>query len=269
MKKSSKNQILLLIGLLGAAIAVLVYFFVYNPNIEKAEAMEAENIALAGEVARLETLYNQLPSYIAETERLQSGNREFESMFPADIRYEDSIMMVKTMEDSTRTQVGSIAFGGVMAVPYLSDTGGSVQNPAAAVADAAAGSQSEQALAAADTELGGTSPVINNSAQDVIIYDTTLYQVPLNLSIECTYDDFKGLITYIYNQPERMSVEGVSLSYNHENGELSGSMSLNTYYLLGTDKLYTEPCIPNMRMGVETIFGDTIESSGGNSEEAE
>jgi hypothetical protein len=38
-------------------------------------------------------------------------------------------------------------------------------------------------------------------------------------------------------------------------------MSLNTYYLIGTDKLYSEPFIPNMRMGVETIFGDAIVAS--------
>jgi hypothetical protein len=56
-----------------------------------------------------------------------------------------------------------------------------------------------------------------------------------------------------------MSVEGVSLGYDNSTGALSGSMSLNTYYLLGTDKLYSEPYIPNMRMGVETIFGDTVE----------
>jgi hypothetical protein len=58
-----------------------------------------------------------------------------------------------------------------------------------------------------------------------------------------------------------MSVDGVSISYNNQNGELTGSMSLSTYYLLGTDKLYSEPFIPNMKMGVETIFGDTIDGS--------
>jgi Tfp pilus assembly protein PilO len=239
MKKANKNQVLVLIGLLGVAIAVLVFYFVYKPNIEKAETKEAENKVLAEEVARLETLYNQMPEYREETQKLQSENREFEGKFPADIRYEDSIMTVQTLEDSTRTQVDSIAFGGVVAVPYT-----------------ASGSEEGSTEQASSTESNTES-----EDSDVVIYDTTMYQVPLNISINCTYDDFKGLITYIYSRTERMSVEGVSISYNHENGELSGSMSLNTYYLLGTDKLYSEPFIPNMSMGVETIFGDTIEAS--------
>lgn len=241
MKKTNKNQILFLIGLLGVAVAAISYFLVYKPNTEKAEAKEAENAVLASEVASLEQLYNQMPQYQQETERLQSENKEFEDRFPTDIRYEDSIMMINTLETATNTQVESLAFGGVLAVPYGDAT-----------ADTA---ETTDAAAATDT----TAAVSADS--DVVIYDTTLYQVPLSISIDCTYDDFKGLINYIYAQSDRMSVDGVSISYNNQNGELTGSMSLNTYYLIGTDKLYSEPFIPNMRMGVETIFGDAIVAS--------
>jgi hypothetical protein len=243
MKKTNKNEILVLIGLLGVAFAVISYFFVYKSNVEKAETVEAQNKTLAAEVARLETLYQQMPQYIEDTEKMQAANREFEGRFPADIRYEDSIMMINTLEAATNTEVASLAFGGVMAVPYTDDT--------AVVTDASAD-------ATASTDASAGTPV---ESDDVVIYDTTMYQVPLSISIDCTYDDFKGLITYIYNQTDRMSVDGVSISYNNQNGELTGSMSLSTYYLLGTDKLYSEPFIPNMKMGVETIFGDTIDGS--------
>ena len=83
-----------------------------------------------------------------------------------------------------------------------------------------------------------------------------MYEVPLGISIECTYDDFKGLVRYIYNQQERQSIRGVNISYNGDDGKLSGNMNLNTYYLLGTDKVYGEPYIPDMSMGVQTIFGN-------------
>ncbi len=83
-----------------------------------------------------------------------------------------------------------------------------------------------------------------------------MYEVPLGISIECTYDDFKGLVRYIYNQQERQSIQGVNISYNGDDGKLSGNMNLNTYYLLGTDKVYGEPYIPDMPMGVQTIFGN-------------
>lgn len=48
----------------------------------------------------------------------------------------------------------------------------------------------------------------------------------------------------------------MNISYNGDDGKLSGNMNLNTYYLLGTDKVYGEPYIPDMSMGVQTIFGN-------------
>ena len=86
-----------------------------------------------------------------------------------------------------------------------------------------------------------------------------MYEVPLSISISCTYDDFKGLVRYIYNQQERESIQGVSISYivlNHAGDMLTGNMTMNTYYLLGTDKVYSSPYIPDMQMGVDTIFGN-------------
>ena len=83
-----------------------------------------------------------------------------------------------------------------------------------------------------------------------------MYEVPLSISISCTYDDFKGLVRYIYNQQERESIQGVSISYNETDGMLTGNMTMNTYYLLGADKVYSSPYIPDMQMGVDTIFGN-------------
>ena len=43
---------------------------------------------------------------------------------------------------------------------------------------------------------------------------------------------------------------------NETDGMLTGNMTMNTYYLLGTDKVYSSPYIPDMQMGVDTIFGN-------------
>ena len=52
------------------------------------------------------------------------------------------------------------------------------------------------------------------------------------------------------------TIQGVSISYNETDGMLTGNMTMNTYYLLGTDKVYSSPYIPDMQMGVDTIFGN-------------
>ena len=237
--KVKKSEIQLLIAVIGVLIVVCTYFLVYSSFNEKSDALEAQNVTLSSQVATLEALDQRKADYIEATEKMQSYITNFENRFPADILPEDSIMMVKTLEDYTRTEVANIAFGSEAEVVYT---------PAA---DAAA------ADAAADTTAAAATTAASPVSTDGTAYaDTHMYEVPLSISISCTYDDFKGLVRYIYNQQERESIQGVSISYNETDGMLTGNMTMNTYYLLGTDKVYSSPYIPDMQMGVDTIFGN-------------
>ena len=224
--KVKKSEIQLLIAVIGVLIAVCTYFLVYSSFNEKSDALEAQNVTLSSQVATLEALDQRKADYIEATEKMQSYITNFENRFPADILPEDSIMMVKTLEDYTRTEVANIAFGSEAEVVYTP---------------------------AADAATTTASPV---STDGTAYADTHMYEVPLSISISCTYDDFKGLVRYIYNQQGRESIQGVSISYNETDGMLTGNMTMNTYYLLGTDKVYSSPYIPDMQMGVDTIFGN-------------
>lgn len=243
--KVKKSEIQLLIAVTGILIAVCTYFFVYAKFNEKSDALDAQNMALSSQVSTLEILDQRKADYLAATEKMQAYIMNFESRFPADILPEDSIMMVKNMEDYTRTEVANIAFGAEAEVPYTPGT-----DQTAAANTATADTTATGGAAAAAT---ADSPI---STEGTVYADTHMYEVPLSISISCTYDDFKGLVRYIYNQQERQSIQGVSISYNETDGMLSGNMTMNTYYLLGTDKVYSEPYIPDMQMGVDTIFGN-------------
>ena len=236
--KVKKSEIQLLIAVLGVLLAVVTYFLVYAKFNDMSETIETQNASLRSQVSTLEVL-EQRKSYITG----------FENRFPADILPEDSIMMVKTLEDYTRTDVANIAFGTEAEVPYAAETAAATDGTAAATDGTAAASD---ATATADTTVTD-SPV---TTEGTAYADTHMYEVPLSISIECTYDDFKGLVRYIYNLQERKSIQGVNISYNEAVGMLSGNMTLNTYYLLGTDKVYSEPDIPAMGMGVDTLFGN-------------
>ena len=237
--KVKKSEIQLLIAVIGVLIAVCTYFLVYSKFNEKSDALEAENATLSSQVATLEILDQRKADYIEATGKMQSYITNFENRFPADILPEDSIMMVKTLEDYTRTEVANIAFGSEAEVVYT---------PAA---------DTKATDAAADTTAAAETTVASPVSTDGTAYaDTHMYEVPLSISISCTYDDFKGLVRYIYNQQERESIQGVSISYNETDGMLTGNMTMNTYYLLGTDKVYSSPYIPDMQMGVDTIFGN-------------
>ena len=243
--KVKKSEIQLLIAVIGVLIAVCTYFLVYSSFNEKSDALEAQNATLSSQVATLEMLDQRKADYIAATEKMQSYITNFENRFPADILPEDSIMMVKTLEDYTRTEVANIAFGSEAEVAYTPAADTTTTTTDATATDTTA--------AATTTTTTATSPV---STDGTVYADTHMYEVPLSISISCTYDDFKGLVRYIYNQQERESIQGVSISYNETDGMLTGNMTMNTYYLLGTDKVYSSPYIPDMQMGVDTIFGN-------------
>lgn len=246
--KVKKSEIQLLIAVIGVLIAVCTYFLVYSSFNEKSDALEAQNVTLSSQVATLEILDQRKADYIEATGKMQSYITNFENRFPADILPEDSIMMVKTLEDYTRTEVANIAFGSEAEVVYTP-----AADAATTTADATVATDTTATDAAATTTTASTSPV---STDGTAYADTHMYEVPLSISISCTYDDFKGLVRYIYNQQERESIQGVSISYNETDGMLTGNMTMNTYYLLGTDKVYSSPYIPDMQMGVDTIFGN-------------
>ena len=244
--KVKKSEIQLLIAVIGVLIAVCTYFLVYSKFNEKSDALEAENATLSSQVATLEILDQRKADYIEATEKMQSYITNFENRFPADILPEDSIMMVKTLEDYTRTEVANIAFGSEAEVVYTP-----AADAATTTADATAATDTTATDAAADTTAAAATTVASPVSTDGTAYaDTHMYEVPLSISISCTYDDFKGLVRYIYNQQD------VSISYNETDGMLTGNMTMNTYYLLGTDKVYSSPYIPDMQMGVDTIFGN-------------
>ena len=219
--KVKKSEIQLLIAVIGVLIAVCTYFLVYSSFNEKSDALEAQNVTLSSQVATLEILDQRKADYIEATGKMQSYITNFENRFPADILPEDSIMMVKTLEDYTRTEVANIAFGSEAEVVYTP-----AADAATTTADATAATDTTTTDAAATTTTASTSPV---STDGTVYADTHMYEVPLSISISCTYDDFKGLVRYIYNQQERESIQGVSISYNETDGMLTGNMTMNTY----------------------------------------
>ena len=136
-------------------------------------------------MATLEALDQRKADYIEATEKMQSYITNFENRFPADILPEDSIMMVKTLEDYTRTEVANIAFGSEAEVVYTPAADAATTTAdATAATDAAADAAADTTAAAATT---AASPV---STDGTAYADTHMYEVPLSISISCTYDDF-------------------------------------------------------------------------------
>ena len=228
--KTQKNKILFLIGFFGVFIAFITYMYVFIPYQDKADLIVMQNTQLQTEVTRLETIASNKAKYEQEIQTMRTKIEGFINLYPADILPEDSIMFVDGMEDVNGVSVSSVGFGGASEVVYPGQV-----------------------------TLLATETVANSDVEqpkDVASMDLHMYKIPLSLNIATEYYDFKDLIDYVYEYEDRMNLSAISLSFDHNTGGLNGSITLDTYYLLGGNEAYEESFIPSMKLGVDTVFGN-------------
>ena len=227
---NQKNKILLLIACVGIFAALLTFLYVFQPCQEKADAIVAQNTQLQAEVTRLETIASNKEKYEEEIMKMRNNITYFVERYPADILPEDTIMFIDEMEDINGVAITAVGFGSASEVVY---PGQVTLLPTEAVANS-------------DVE----------QLKDVASMDLHMYKLPLSLNIETEYYDFKDVIDYVYEHRNRMDLSAISLSFDHNTGGLSGSLTLDTYYLQGSNATYEESFIPSMQLGVDTVFGN-------------
>lgn len=81
------------------------------------------------------------------------------------------------------------------------------------------------------------------------------YCLPMNMTYQCTYQAMKNTINYTLGHSNRMVIDAVTMTFDKTTGNLTGNMTLNMFYITGTERTYEEPYVPTMKMGVNNIFG--------------
>ena len=218
----SKRDKALLLGLLGIILVAVSYFFVYKPSVEKKAELEAQLVTLQQQEAELVDLENNMDFYLSEIERLEGEKAEYLACFPADIEEETEIMYAVELENNVDIKFNSLNYG----TPI--DLLGSGEQ-------VAEGEDGE----ATTTAVGG-------------------YCLPLTASYLSTYNGLKNTITHTNMHQNRMVIDQVTASFDASTGNLVGDMTINMFYMTGTENAYSEPYVPSMGIGVSNIFG-TIE----------
>lgn len=233
MKKSEIN---LLIGFLGILIAFCAYQFVYKKVEAKTAELEQQNVQLRKEIAVLESWLPDEEFYLAETERMHGEISDIVNEFPANVLPEDDMKFAYQLDN--RLSKDKFIF-----VESMSFTEPSV----------------------AYTTTYDTSKADNSTVNPISLNPIcpvyTLYQAPVTMGIECSYGGIKQMIQTVYDKKERKGIDSIVLTFDETTGRLSGSMAMTSYYLYGTDKVYSQPDLYKIHKGTENIFG-TIEGSG-------
>lgn len=242
--KLKKSDINILLIALGLAIAAIAYFFVFTKLNEKTDAMKANNAALQQEVDRLQELANNKQQYLDDTAAMLDKIEEIKAQFAAAYKPEDEVLYVRDLEKNFDASAKTVAMPGTAPMEVVQSDVAVQPEPAAdATVDAAVDATAEDAAVTASVDTSTAA------APEIL-----LYQTPVTINFVASYNSVKDIVKRLNTDEMRKSIETLSLAFDSETGDLTGTMLFNMYSLTGTDVTYTTPEIPGITFGTNNIF---------------
>ncbi|MDO4509900.1 MAG: hypothetical protein Q4B53_08260 [Lachnospiraceae bacterium] len=230
----------LLVYLIAISIIAGSYFFVAKPLLDKQAKLNEEISELQQKVTHYTDIYNNMDNYESQIAEAQTKYNETCNKLLGGLNQDNTIMMVKDLEDTTDVWIARLSF-------TEEDVVFGEGNTEAAEGDVAADATGEvatnDAAEAATADGGEAAPA---SMQGV--------RQDLNIDYAASYDNFKRFIEYIENHDERLFISSINATYSVDSGLVGGSIVLSQYAILGTDKEYKAPEINNVTLGTDTIF---------------
>lgn len=238
--KLKKSDINILLIALGLAIAAIAYFFVFTKLNEKTDAMKANNAVLQQEVDRLQELANNKQQYLDDTAAMLDKIEEIKAQFAAAYKPEDEVLYVRDLEKNFDASAKTVAMPGTAPMEVVQSEVAAQPEPAA---DAAVDATAEDAAVTASVDTSTAA------APEIL-----LYQTPVTINFVASYNSVKDIVKRLNTDEMRKSIESLSLAFDSETGDLTGTMLFNMYSLTGTDVTYTTPEIPGVTFGTNNIF---------------
>ena len=233
----------LLVYLLAISIIAGAYFFVAKPLLDKQAALTEEISELQQRVTHYTEIYNNMESYEGKIAEAQTKYNETCNKLFGGLNQDNTIMMVKDLEDTTDVWIARLSFNEEEVVFGEAAAEGEAVDEAADGTGDVAATDATDGTAAEGGEAEAAGPAsIQGVRQD------------LNIDYAASYDNFKRFIEYIENYDERLFISSINATYSVDSGLVGGSIVLSQYAILGTDKEYKAPEISNVQLGTDTIF---------------
>lgn len=239
-----KKLILVFSALLIVAASL---FIAYLPNMNKAKAIEEENKLLSTKEYELLSKKSSEDKILKDNESIQLMMDELIDGYGTGSSTQSILMFLKSLQQASGMDISVIRFADpeYIYTTFTSDSG-------MAATDVSIEDEG-------NIELNGeqsTGDITNTTAGNITGY-TDVVTIDFNVS----YDGLKKAIDFINNSIERKNIKELTLAYDMTTGNLSGTMQINMYHLLGTGRMKDEPAIAGIDIGLSNIFG-TIEVMG-------
>lgn len=255
--KVSKRDILLLLGFLGIAAAFCSYFLVFQPTMEKTEALVQENQQLQERIADLQNKTDNKDSYESQTAEMNQRMEEIYQLFPVDVREENAIVLALNQELLSPMKVDSVTIDALLEVP-IAEVQSEEMPDATYEIDEVEAIEDDIGIQEGPTPEGGDT----QGAAGVNPFHLMSRKTTINY--EVSYEGLKRSVKNICMQTDRMVIDNLSVVYDEQTGLLKGTTSVNMYCVPGQEgKEYVEPDFGGVLLGTDNIFGTRIVRSEG------
>ena len=229
MNDTSKKA---LIALLGIAIIFLAYMYVFSPAKEDVDKLEGECATLQTRLDDLIAKEAQKDQLLAETEQFKQEFQDVLKDYPADLNQETTVMFLKSVEENNEFVNKTFSMPKETEFYTLNGT-----DSAGVSADALTGDQ---------------------VSKDQYICTSSAYSI----SYTGAYQGIKDMLQYIADYKYRMNVSTITISYDRDKDEYSGTTVINGYAISGPDRT-PDTVDPGVPAGTSNIFvaGDGSSSS--------
>lgn len=266
LSKMSMRDKRILLMLLGIVVFVLGYFLAFQPQMAKAEEIEAQNVPLREKLNQLVEIEENQDYYISETNKYNQHVTDYTNMFPSDVKEEDAVLLGKGMEDKLGMWIFKMDFADQEFVASL-DTSG--LNNGSEGDDSTLSEQANQPTKDQINEIEGTdgTEADTSAAPDSLdLNSVALYRVKNTMEFNGTYQELKDLVDYLAADASRLTIDSVDIDFSASTGDLGGTVVVNMYSMTGTGRTYTTPDISSVVLGNHNLFGTLTTSSKKNSD---
>lgn len=271
--KISDSDKRLLIIFFAIVLLACSYFFVFNKGMNKASELEAQNAEDRAKVQQMQQMEASLPQVKEKIENMKQTQADIIAKYPSDMTTEKANESLQDYEDhSSDFHITDITFA--MRMPLV----GAADTTAADSSTDAADSSTETADGAADSAADDTSATTDTTADTQSTEDGTDdaatdasvvagYYASIGIRYEASYSGLKEMIAYVNEFKDRTTITQFTAAFDDATGKLTGEMTLNMYYITNTGKDYVPPVFDFMPKGVSNIFGNTMDTTQGDSVE--
>ncbi len=244
MSGTAKKALLIIAGLL---VCALTYFFVFQPNLDETNALEAETGRLQGEVNRLTALQAQIAELKPKAEMHQTEMDMYFAEYPSKMTQQKALYNIYRMMVDTGMRVTAISPGEDLTFMQ---------------AGAIAGSDAAVMSSNTDEAPGAGSTAEEAPETKVPITDIVGKYATYQMSVTGKKSEIYAALDWMSENMEHMSIGNVALAFDPGTGGLVGTIDVNFYSMNGNGIAYVEPDISEIVIGSKDVFG-TGEKPGG------